>query len=227
MGGGGAGLGLAQMAPIDVQQAEVIKGTATALYGPTALGGVLDLVSRRPTSKPERMVFANQSTTGGTDVGVWAIRQWNEHWGGSLLGAVHRQERVDQDHDGWADVPSHRRFELRPRLFWTGSAGRSLMLTAGTMLEDREGGLAGPLEQRIMTRHADLGAHARLPFGDKDVISVRAAFSGGVKHTRQFDPVLGTPTIRDERATGLAEATWLHSDGAFVTLLGAALSMMR
>ena len=41
MGSGGPGLGLLQLTPIDLQQAEVIKGAATALYGPSAAGGVL------------------------------------------------------------------------------------------------------------------------------------------------------------------------------------------
>ena len=42
------GLGLLQIPPMDLGQVEVIKGVASALYGAGAMGGVIDLVSRRP-----------------------------------------------------------------------------------------------------------------------------------------------------------------------------------
>src|SRR5215467_2947970 len=41
------GLGLLQIPPSDLGQVEVIKGVASALYGAGAMGGVVDLVSRR------------------------------------------------------------------------------------------------------------------------------------------------------------------------------------
>jgi outer membrane receptor for ferrienterochelin and colicin len=37
-----------QIPPMDLGQVEVIKGVASALYGGSALGGVINLVSRRP-----------------------------------------------------------------------------------------------------------------------------------------------------------------------------------
>ncbi len=43
--------GLLQTLPLDLQRVEVIKGAASALYGGSALGGVLNLVSR---AAPER-----------------------------------------------------------------------------------------------------------------------------------------------------------------------------
>ena len=42
------GLGLLQIPPMDLGQVEVIKGAASALYGAGAMGGVVNLMSRRP-----------------------------------------------------------------------------------------------------------------------------------------------------------------------------------
>ena len=42
------GLGLLQIPPMDLGQVEVIKGVASALYGAGAMGGVVNLLSRRP-----------------------------------------------------------------------------------------------------------------------------------------------------------------------------------
>ena len=53
-GSGGDSLGLLQVPPLDLGQVEVIKGAASALYGPAALGGVINLVSRRAPSRRSR-----------------------------------------------------------------------------------------------------------------------------------------------------------------------------
>ena len=50
------GLGLLQIPPMDLGQVEVIKGVASALYGAGAMGGVVNLLSRRPGREPERGV---------------------------------------------------------------------------------------------------------------------------------------------------------------------------
>ena len=47
-GGQAGALGPLQIPPMDLGQVEVIKGAASALYGSTALGGVVNLISRRP-----------------------------------------------------------------------------------------------------------------------------------------------------------------------------------
>ena len=61
------GLGLLQIPPMDLGQVEVIKGVASALYGAGAMGGVVNLISRRPGDEPEREFLLNRSTRGATD----------------------------------------------------------------------------------------------------------------------------------------------------------------
>jgi iron complex outermembrane receptor protein len=55
--GQSSSLGLLQVPPTDLGQVEVIKGAASALYGPSALGGMINLYSRRPGSAPEGEVM--------------------------------------------------------------------------------------------------------------------------------------------------------------------------
>ena len=61
------GLGLLQIPPMDLGQVEVIKGVASALYGAGAMGGVINLLSRRPGDEPQREFLFNRSTRGATD----------------------------------------------------------------------------------------------------------------------------------------------------------------
>ena len=68
-------LGLLQIPPMDLGQVEVIKGVASSLYGAGAMGGVVNLVSRRPGTRPERQLLLNRSTRGATDAGFCTPRR--------------------------------------------------------------------------------------------------------------------------------------------------------
>src|SRR5262249_47351548 len=129
------------------------------------------------------------------------------------------------NHDGWADLPEYQRLELRPRLFWSGERGRSVIMTVGTTLEDRKGGGDGDLRQHADTRHGDAGLHAHVPVGSAGVLALRAAWSGDWQKLRQFDPVLGVTPLHDDHQTGFGEATYLHSHDAVDWLLGAAFEL--
>lgn len=47
---------------MDLGQVEVIKGVASALYGAGALGGIVNLISRRPAGEPVSDFLLNRST---------------------------------------------------------------------------------------------------------------------------------------------------------------------
>ena len=93
------GLGLLQIPPTDLGQVEVIKGVASALYGAGALGGVVDLISSRPTKEPTREAMVNRTSRGGTDAILFAAQPFTERWsgdaacGGTLAGAQRRRRR--------------------------------------------------------------------------------------------------------------------------------------
>lgn len=132
------GLSPLQIPPIDLQRIEVIKGVASALYGPTALGGVVDLISQRPNNTGRLLL--NQTSRDAEDAVLWNARQLSPAWGYTLVASAHHQDAEDMDRDGWFDFPGYRRAVLRPRVFWTGAHGNSLFLTTGVMAEDRSGG---------------------------------------------------------------------------------------
>ena len=101
------GLGLLQIPPMDLGQVEVIKGVASALYGAGAMGGVINLVARRPQDDPVREVLFNQSTVGTTDV-VGFLSGWlSKQVGATLMAGGHRQSKNDIDEDGWYDLAGY------------------------------------------------------------------------------------------------------------------------
>lgn len=224
--GQASSLGLLQIAPTDLGQVEVIKGAASALYGPTALGGVINLVSRRPGEASEGELLLNATTRNGQDATAYAASPLGGGWGASIIGGAHRQSRQDLDRDGWIDMPGYDRLTVRPRLFWESDEGAKAFITVGAMTEDRVGGtLAGrttpdgrPFPQTQDTTRFDAGLVAETPVGELGTFHVRA--SGMTQdHRHRFGEV-----VEDDRHDTLfGEASFAAGSEQTSLLIGAAV----
>ena len=223
-GGQAGSIGILQIPPMDLGQVEVIKGVASALYGVSAIGGVINLVSRRP-SADTRELLLNQTSHAGTDAVLWLAEPINERWGYTLLSGAHWQERSDLDHDGWTDLPMYRRFVARPRLFWENGAGASLLIASGVTTEQRRGGTrpGGPTPQgtvfaeNLGTTRVDGGIVARAIVLGNRVVAIR-----GSATTVSHDHVFGPAAEDDSHRTFFAEASLTGTGGAHTWVGGVA-----
>src|SRR5262245_36900270 len=214
--------GLLQIPPLDLAQVEVIKGAGTALYGGSSLGGIVNLVSRRPGGEPT--LLANLTSTGGADAAAFVPGLLGGRWGYTLLASAHRQSRRDLDDDGWLELPGYGRGVLRPRLYWDDGAGQSFFATLGGMTEDREGGTdegavtpAGePFRDTLETRHYDGGLVARLILGER-MLAVHASWTGTWRD-RERDEV----RERDDRQSALVEISLAGTSGVHTWVAGTA-----
>ena len=111
------------MPPSDLGQIEIIKGAASSLYGGQALGGVINLVSKYPSSQPGGEVILNATTRNGQDLSAYGETGLSEPIRASLLANVSRQSAQDLDGDRWIDMPSYSRVAVRPRIFYEGDGG--------------------------------------------------------------------------------------------------------
>ena len=221
-------IGIVQIPPIDLAQVELIKGAASALYGPSALGGVINLVSRRPRDEPEAEVLLNATSRNGQDIAAYAATPLGPNVGVSLTGGYNRQAIQDLDGDGWADIPYFSRLTLRPRLFVNTDGGTAIMLTGGALHEQREGGtLAGrtvpdgtafPLTVR--SRRYDLGLAADTPIEGVGKLRIRAS---GV--TQSHNHRFGTTREDDRHRTLFAEASLSGDANGLEWLAGTAVQI--
>jgi iron complex outermembrane receptor protein len=209
-GGQAASLGLLQVPPTDLAQVEVIKGAASALYGPSALGGVINLISKRPGSEFEADILANATTRDGQDLTAYLAGPLGGSSGLSLTAGAHRQGGQDLDGDGWYDMPAYDRLTARPRFQWEGGDGSSLYLTLGAMTEDRVGGTlpgrtvpdGAPFAQTQNTERYDAGLVAEKPIEGFGSLHLRAS-AMRQDHLHRFGAVL-----EDDRHTNhFAEAS--------------------
>jgi iron complex outermembrane receptor protein len=225
------GLGLLQIPPMDLGQVEVIKGVASALYGSGAMGGVVNLISRRPGKEPVHEALVNRSTNGATDGVVFLAAPISRQWSGSLLGGGHFQEKTDVDGDGWADLAGYNRGIVRPRVFWDGGEGRSAFLTAGVTVENREGGTmpgsvlaatGAPYREALDTRSNDLGGSLQFLVKRQYVVTVRAAAAW-----QRHDHVFGEIRERDHHETVFGEVAVRGAIGKNTWVAGVATEQDR
>jgi iron complex outermembrane receptor protein len=221
-GGQSGSIGLLQIPPMDLAQVEVIKGVASSLFGSSALGGVVNLVSRRPPRTAEHEVLVNQTTQGGTNGVLWLSGPIAPRWGYTFLADGDHQSQHDVDADGWADIAGFRRLSARPRVFWDNGSGRTVLLTAGTMFENRTGGtIAGrtvpggsAFPESLRTARVDGGLVARLVTGQK-IIGIRASAM-----TQAHTHVFGDVTERDRHATTFGEFSLTGVGGRHTWVIG-------
>ncbi|WP_339718982.1 TonB-dependent receptor [uncultured Paraglaciecola sp.] len=135
-----ASIGLLQIPPTDLGRVEIIKGSASSLYGGSALGGVINLVSRQPKDALSGEMLLNFTTENGQDFTSYVESPLSEGLKGSITAGAHHQNGQDIDNDGWIDLAGYERYTARPRLFWEGNNGETLYATAGFMTEQRAGG---------------------------------------------------------------------------------------
>ena len=219
-----AGFGLLQTPPLDLKRVEVIKGVASALYGGSALGGVLNLVSRPPGGEPELLL--NRTSRDGTDIVGFGSGTLSPQWGYTVTGGAHQQLRQDLDGDAWADLPHYQRFTIRPRIFYDDGSGRSLLITAGVADEDRSGGSmpnqllpdGATFVEALHTMRADAGAAGRIPLENARVLSGRVSATVA-DHERRF----GGEPVNDRQTTLFGESTISGRGRGHSWVLGAAI----
>jgi outer membrane receptor for ferrienterochelin and colicins len=215
-GSGGDSFSMLQVPPLDLGQVEIIKGAASALYGPAALGGVINLVSRRPL-EGEREALFNVTSQRGFDSTFWVAEEPRRGWSWTLLGGFHGQPRRDLDDDEWTDLAGYARGAVRPRVFYQTDRGTSVFITGGVIAEDREAGtFDATFAERLDTRRADLGALTRWIVRGM-VATVRGSFAR-LGQGRTFGDVIEQGT----RRTSFGEASLTGTAGRHTWVFGGA-----
>jgi outer membrane receptor for ferrienterochelin and colicins len=214
-------IGILQIPPLDLGQVEIIKGVASALYGSSALGGVINLTSKRPL-QPQREVLQNITSRNGSDTAFWLAepKKENSPWSYTLLGSANFQQRSDIDKDGYADLPEYQRGVFRPRVFWENGKGNSVFVTGGATAEDRAGG-SSSFPEELRTRRFDTGVVGRFLLGKK-LLSLRGS-GMNAGHRRLF----GNTVERDIQGTFFGEAALSGTGSGHNWTLGSAMQTDR
>jgi outer membrane receptor for ferrienterochelin and colicins len=137
-GGFAGGLSLLQLAPLDLRQVEVIKGSASTLYGGGAIAGLVNLVSKTPTDKRELSFLANGTSAGGLDLSGFYSQRYGMV-GMTVFGARNSHAPFDPAGIGLTAIPKFERYTINPRLFFFGEK-TTAHIGVNYTTEDRLGG---------------------------------------------------------------------------------------
>ena len=195
-GGQTASIGLLQIPPTDLANVEIIKGSASSLYGGSALGGVINLISRTPSDDYEGEVLLNATSKNGQDITSYFASPLTDALSGSITTGIHHQAEQDLDDDGWIDMAAYERGSVRPRLYWQDDNGANLYVTLGVTTEQRDGGTLGEatvpdgnqFPQTQGTLRTDIGFIYDQLLGEVMNLNVRGA-AMNQDHEHQFGAV--------------------------------------
>lgn len=157
-GGYSGGFGILTVAPLDLRQVELIKGSSSTLYGGGAIAGLINLISKKPSEKAELTLLANQTTLKETNFNGYTSKRW-KHAGLTFFAGQTFQQPVDVNNDGFTDQPHTKSTLVHPTLFLYPSNNTSISIGWSGSFENRTGG------DIIKVKGGDENAH---PFFEKN-----------------------------------------------------------
>ena len=137
-GGFSSGLGLLQIAPLDLQQVEVIKGANSTLYGGGAIAGLVNLVTKKPGIEPETSMLLNATSAGGLDASGFHTSTQGS-LGKRIFASYNKSDAYDSADNGFSAIPEFERWTLNPHLFIENSNSQ-FSLGFNAVKENRIGG---------------------------------------------------------------------------------------
>lgn len=229
-GGQTASIGLLQIPPTDLANVEIIKGSASSLYGGSALGGVINLISKTPSREAGGDVLFNATSKNGQDLTAYYSAPVNDQVSASITSGLHHQKIQDFDDDGWADMAGYERGTVRPRLYWESDSGANLYMTIGFMKERRQ---AGTLDGEKLpdqstyglnqnTVRTDVGFVFDQSLGDTANINFR-----GSAMNQEHEHYFGTVFEEDKHQSYLFESSVSGYSDDIAWLIGAAFQQEK
>ncbi|HTL08893.1 MAG TPA: TonB-dependent receptor, partial [Chitinophagaceae bacterium] len=133
------GLGLLQTPPLDLQQVEIIKGSSSTLYGGGAIAGLVNLISKQPTTTPSLRFLLNGTSARGADLNGFYAQRFKKT-GITLYAGRSSNKAFDPSNTGFTAIPQFERYVVNPSFFLYFSKRTSLRLSVNGSTENRLGG---------------------------------------------------------------------------------------
>ncbi|RYY58291.1 MAG: TonB-dependent receptor [Chitinophagaceae bacterium] len=133
------GFGVLSIQPLDLQQLELIKGSASTLYGGGAIAGLINFVSKKPSLSQEVTVMLNQSTRNETNINFYAAKR-SKKFGYTFFFGQSFQNEIDVNKDTLSELPRLTSTTLHPTLFFYPTAKTTISIGYTGSFDKRIGG---------------------------------------------------------------------------------------
>lgn len=133
------GLGLLQTPPLDLKQFEIIKGSSSTLYGGGAIAGLVNLISKTPTTERELKLLIDATSAGGLNTSAFYGQRFNK-MGVTFFASRNSNAAFDPAKIGLTAIPKFERYTINPKLFYYFSPKTILSVGVNYTTEKRTGG---------------------------------------------------------------------------------------
>ncbi len=137
--GAASGLGLLQIPPLDLKQVELIKGSASTLYGGGAIAGLVNLISKTPTEVRELNFHLNATGAEGLDLNGFYGERFGK-FGMTVFASNNTNKAYDPAGIDLSAIPEFNRVNFNPKFFFYPNDKTTLNFGVNTTFENRTGG---------------------------------------------------------------------------------------
>ncbi|MEI2740365.1 MAG: TonB-dependent receptor [Chitinophagaceae bacterium] len=134
-----SGLGLLQTPPLDLKQFEVIKGSASTLYGGGAIAGLVNLISKTPKEERELKFHFDVTSAGGLNTSGFYGKKFGKT-GFTVFASRSSNAAYDPADIGLSAIPEFERYTVNPRLFVFFNPKTTMSVGVNITTEKRTGG---------------------------------------------------------------------------------------
>ena len=147
------GLGLLQIAPLDLKQVEVIKGSSSTLYGGGAIAGLVNLISKNPKAERELNFLVNGTSASGLDASGFYSDKFNKI-GTTIFASYNHGTPYDPANIGLTAIPKFDRYTFNPKLFFYFNKKTTANFGVNATYENRIGGDIKYIEGKADSIHS-------------------------------------------------------------------------
>ncbi|WP_306416742.1 TonB-dependent receptor [Fulvivirga maritima] len=124
-----------------IERVEVVKGPASTLYGSEAVGGLINIITKKPATAPRFSADVFGTTWGEVNTDLGLRYSLSEKTNG-LLGVnyFNYQNPIDNNNDGFTDVTLQNRISIFNKLDFNRKSNKTFSLAGRYVYEDRWGG---------------------------------------------------------------------------------------
>lgn len=210
-----------------VERIEIVKGPASSLYGSEAVGGLINIITKKPQNAP--LFSADIMTTSWQEYNADISFKANAGKKATLLTGINYfnfQNRVDNNNDNFTDMTLQNRISVFQKWNFERKQNRVFSLAGRYMYEDRWGGdmrwnktfrggdsIYG---ESIYTKRWEVLGNYQLPTKEKLMLS----FS---YNNHNQNSVYGTINYQAQQNIAFSQLTWDKKIGRNDLLLGTAL----